>query len=60
MTPSPGLVSSVMLRPTPLVVSSDGRTARIGETLRDGWRVKEITADRVVLQRGKQEITVSH
>jgi hypothetical protein len=60
MTPSPGLVSSVMLRPTPLVVSSDGRTARIGETLRDGWRVKAITADRVVLQRGKQEITVSH
>lgn len=54
------LVAAVVTRPVAIVIGTDGRRAGIGETLSDGWIVKEITADAVVIERGRQTERIAY
>ncbi len=53
------LVSAVLLKPEPRVVAYNGNAAGVGEVLVDGWVVKEIGRDLVVLMRGQQTVKVN-
>jgi Inner membrane component of T3SS, periplasmic domain len=46
-------IASVVLGKTPYVMSTNGRRARVGEVLEDGWLVEAITADTVTMRRGQ-------
>jgi hypothetical protein len=46
-------VASVVLGNAPYVMSTNGRRARVGEILEDGWMVEAITADTVTMRRGQ-------
>ena len=52
------IISAVVMDPEPMVIAYNGRKARVGELLVDGWVVKEISGDVVLLQRGQQSVRV--
>lgn len=49
-----GVLAAVVMQPVPTVIGMDGRRAKVGEVLADGWMVKEISGEAVVLERGQQ------
>lgn len=55
---SPNLVGAVTMRPVPTVIGGDGRRAKVGEMLSDGWMVEAIGDGKVTLKRGQQTVTV--
>ncbi len=46
-------IASVVLGKAPYVMSTNGRRARVGEVLEDGWTVEAITAETVTMRRGQ-------
>jgi hypothetical protein len=46
-------IASVILGKSPYVMSTNGRRARVGEVLEDGWTVEAISAETVTMRRGQ-------
>lgn len=54
------LVAAVVMLPEPMVISVDGRRAKVGQVLSKGWVVQEIGAEHVVLLRGEQTVKIKY
>jgi hypothetical protein len=52
------LIAAVSGGKNPSVTATNGKRAQIGEILSDGWVVRQITAEAILLERGGSRVTV--